>query len=503
LLLLGCGIAINPRADSESHFLGGCATSCAPGLSCLCGVCTEPCVEASDCSGAALGAVCRALDAAQCGREETAVCDVACALDDDCALVPGASCSSGWCRSPDPSGAVGVGPSVDENGGVQALAPDEEDSDRMPVALNTSELPAQPDLNEYVWPPCYVNPAVTIADQAALARYEGCEDIHGDLEIAFAADLRPLHALRNVFGSLSVRPLVSTQRSLEGLEGLELVQGDLRLSSLEVASLASLARLIAVGARPGQGLLIEASPTLHDLTGLEQLTNLHNLSISGAADLVSIAALQLPSVMERVVLANVPRLTSIESLSSVKRFDSLTLRATGLESLGLSSTPSIEQLSLTDNALLTDTSALLAVQFLRQLQIQGNARLTEIVFPRQVSSLESLSVADNPQLGTLTLFTLESLRELAVMRNSSLTSISLPLLALPVQTLIVVSNASLPPDSLGALAQGVTKVKIAGNQGDATGLSPCPFGRDGYCDEPPTDTLCAPNTDRFDCSAAR
>jgi hypothetical protein len=122
-----------------------------------------------------------------------------------------------------------------------------------------------------------------------------------------------------LFGSLSVHPLVSTQRSLEGLEGLELVQGDLRLSSLEVASLASLARLIAVGARPGQGLVIEAAPTLHDLSGLEQLSQPAQPQHYWRGRPREHRALQLPSVMERVVLANVPRLTSIASLSSVKR----------------------------------------------------------------------------------------------------------------------------------------------------------------------------------------
>ena len=485
LFSLDCGLARGPKVDSESHFLGGCATSCDAGLSCICGVCTEPCVDASDCSAEAFGAVCRALDPEQCGSAEPAVCDVACALDADCAGVAGASCNGGWCRGPDTSGAIGAEPGADFSTGTLD-----------PPA--TSEFLPPLDETPSVPPPCYAG--VPIDNQAALADFEGCENISGDLEITFAADLRVLHALRDVFGNLTIHPASSTQRSLEGLEALELVRGDLRLRSLEVASLASLSGLRAVGAEPGQGLVLESSFGLQSLSGLEQLENLHNLTISGAPDLVSIAELSLADHVESLLLASVPRLASIESLARhVGRLDSLTLSSTGLESLGTVLPNRMEQLTITDNGLLTDTNALLGLLSLRRLQIQGSPRLTNIVLPRQVSALDALTVADNPQLGTLSLFTLERLQDLAVMRNASLTSIELPSLTVPVQSLVVVSNGNLPADSFRSLMPGTAKLKIGGNQGDASGLAPCPWKKDGYCDSPPTDTLCAPNTDLADC----
>jgi hypothetical protein len=501
LFSLDCGRARGPKVDmdSESHFLGGCATSCDSGLSCLCGVCTEPCVDASDCSGAAFGAVCRELDPEQCGSAEPAVCDVACALDADCAGVPGASCSGGWCRGPDTSGAIGGEPSEDSepepSRDVNPEARASRVTDEAPIA---TQVP--PDETPYLEPPCYVNSVVPIDNQLALDALEGCENISGDLEISFAADLRVLHALRNVFGSLTFHPSSSTQRSLEGLENLELVKGDLRLSSLEVTSLASLAGLRAVGAGPGRGLVLENTFGLQNLSGLEQLENLHNLSISGAPELVSIDELQLALQMESLGLSSVPRLASIESLSRhVARLDLLALSSTGLSSLGTALPDNIDQLTITDNGLLTDTNALLGLRSLRWLQIQGNPRLTNIAFPVQVSRLDALIVADNPQLGTLSLFTLERLDDLEILRNSSLTSIELPSLTVPVLNLIVVSNGSLPAESFRSLMPGTAKLKIGGNQGDTSGLSPCPWKKDGYCDSPPTDTLCAPNTDLEDC----
>jgi hypothetical protein len=159
----------------------------------------------------------------------------------------------------------------------------------------------------------------------------------------------------------------------------------------------------------------------------------------------------------------------------------------------------IRELTLINNGLLANIDAVGNMQSLRVLRIQGNTKLTGLPALPFVSSLDELRVSDSPQLGALTLGGLQFIKNLEIERNSSLTSIELPQLTTPVQSLIVVSNGSLAADSFRPLMLSAAKAKIGGNQGDPTGLSPCPWRKDGHCDSPPTDTLCAPNTDLADC----
>lgn len=85
------------RGDSESHFLRDCAMPCLGGLECVCGVCTKPCAETSECSGLAASAVCAAVPA-WCSSGSRA-CDVACLRDDECGRTgAGLTCVQGHCR---------------------------------------------------------------------------------------------------------------------------------------------------------------------------------------------------------------------------------------------------------------------------------------------------------------------------------------------------------------------------------------------------------------------
>jgi hypothetical protein len=97
--------------SSETHFLALCNASCADGLSCLCGVCTEACDSNSACDALPGAASCEAT-ADGCGTPK--ICDVECSDDGDCAPL-GAShtCDDGHCRAPatdDPTDGDDAGP---------------------------------------------------------------------------------------------------------------------------------------------------------------------------------------------------------------------------------------------------------------------------------------------------------------------------------------------------------------------------------------------------------
>jgi hypothetical protein len=110
LWIASCSQTSSPQGGSETHFLMGCTeASCGDGLQCICGVCSKPCVQLTDCSRLSSAAACTPLrprvtqgrcDDTQIG----AMCDAGCLTDDDCsALAHGSRCDSGYCREPGPT----------------------------------------------------------------------------------------------------------------------------------------------------------------------------------------------------------------------------------------------------------------------------------------------------------------------------------------------------------------------------------------------------------------
>lgn len=86
------------QTETETHFLSSCSASCPSGLTCVCGVCTEPCASDSACSRFPGSATCEAA-AATCGGSAASACDVACTAPSDCRELGGAfTCVSGRCR---------------------------------------------------------------------------------------------------------------------------------------------------------------------------------------------------------------------------------------------------------------------------------------------------------------------------------------------------------------------------------------------------------------------
>lgn len=101
-LVIRCGGTTGPQSGSESHFLDVCsdANPCGSGFTCMCGVCTRPCTDASACADLASGTVC----VATCGGGERH-CAVGCRSSADCASRgPNFVCASGECREKGPVG---------------------------------------------------------------------------------------------------------------------------------------------------------------------------------------------------------------------------------------------------------------------------------------------------------------------------------------------------------------------------------------------------------------
>lgn len=504
---LGCGgRARSPGLDSESHFLGECNVTCAPGLSCVCGVCTYSCTGVAECSAASSGAICRDFGAAQCGGEAASACDVGCSGDGDCAgISASARCSSGWCRVPSPDVALDRTPPLPEN----------------PVPVDVT--PPTPE-GSSAFSDCVVSDDTVMEDQRNLDALEGCGVIYGDLVISFAADLRPLYALRRVIGRLHISPPAgSGLGSLEGLENLERVEGGMSLASFEGTSLASLSRLTSVATEPRLSeLTLIDCPNLQDLSGLQGVVDLRKLWVSGMPQLTSLNPLTLPRRMESLILDSNPRLTDIDAVRSVDQINTVILASTGLSSLGaLTNFSRIYALQIASNPLLVDTSALAGLEVIETFSVTQNDRLQTLVAPAgafnlgdalveanaalvtisgmaNVSTMRSLRVTANPLLGALSLPSLEAVESLEVSNNARLAALDLARLSGPVGSLVIVSNPALPPPL--ELSSFADNAKIGGNQGEAVGLDPCPWIRDFRCDEPPTTNLCAAGTDTSDCS---
>jgi hypothetical protein len=131
LALFSCQAGPDETSGGETHFLRKCRPndgSCAPGLSCICDMCTVPCTGQTECSPFA-AAQCTTPTLGSCANAEVpSICGVACARDQDCAVVSAVhGCFNGLCRE-EPSqngsggerngtGGEGGGPSEPSSGG--------------------------------------------------------------------------------------------------------------------------------------------------------------------------------------------------------------------------------------------------------------------------------------------------------------------------------------------------------------------------------------------------
>ncbi|MGC4068282.1 MAG: hypothetical protein QM784_27260 [Polyangiaceae bacterium] len=97
------GGEIEPRTGSETNFLMHCTEKCESGLTCICGVCTQVCTEASECGELGEHAECVSVvpsgDGTTRSCQKGATCNRTCADSTDCSnLGADYRCEAGFCR---------------------------------------------------------------------------------------------------------------------------------------------------------------------------------------------------------------------------------------------------------------------------------------------------------------------------------------------------------------------------------------------------------------------
>jgi len=60
-LIFSCSTPQISQEGSETHFLTSCDATCADGMQCICGVCTQACTRQSDCASLSGAASCAPL----------------------------------------------------------------------------------------------------------------------------------------------------------------------------------------------------------------------------------------------------------------------------------------------------------------------------------------------------------------------------------------------------------------------------------------------------------
>lgn len=111
---LSCSTADRDPTGGETHFLTRCdaASECGDALSCVCGLCTLPCSNPTDCASLPSAECTGIAQSSVCSEPSASLCDVRCTSDADCLEVSSAlGCTQGVCRSqPDAGdGAAGAG----------------------------------------------------------------------------------------------------------------------------------------------------------------------------------------------------------------------------------------------------------------------------------------------------------------------------------------------------------------------------------------------------------
>jgi hypothetical protein len=369
-----------------------------------------------------------------------------------------------------------------------------------------------------------------LSRQDHIDQFEGCERIDYGLTIAAfeGADLRPLHALREVRGRLILGDDSTYYPhgfpSLEGLEGLRHLEG-LTLAGVQVPDLTVFSNLEWLGVPTGgnccfrpASLEILAADNLVDLHGLENVRGIYSVRVDASPSLRSLEGVhfaQEPDGWSDIAISDSP-VQDFGDLSSLTELGWLALSRTPLQNLDafrslrrirfvlLSQNPELVdlgmvaqleflyRLELSENPLLELVPDLPLVRDLVSLKLVANPVLVRAPALPAVSQLLELSISGNPRLQRLdSLAALQQLGTGNITANESLSAVDLHSLAEVTGTLRVIGNPQLDPSSFA----GLSHVKVGGNRDAPALLSPCPWPDDNECDEPPEAELCAPGTD--------
>ncbi len=318
--------------------------------------------------------------------------------------------------------------------------------------------------------------------QAELDALRNCVEIVGWLLLdSSARDLEPLSHLEVVRGGVQIRGLF---QSLEGLHSLRQA-GSVGISDTRLSDLSGLRSLTTLVVdddhedRNGRFSLSD-DDAIESLAGLESLESFAGVHISQTANLRTLDGLTLPESLESVSLVLNDSLKSTALLSSVRELG--TLRITHNDSLQI--IDGLENLERVD-----------------YLDIDGNASVRTIASAPALTTAGFVAIEQHDHLQQIDAFaSLSQVDELHILRNSTLTQLSFPELS-QASSIVIGLNAQLSSQAAEDLAAqtNATSIKIARNQDDSGSLSPCPWVRDGVCDEYGVTDFCVEGTDQIDC----
>ncbi|WP_437735549.1 leucine-rich repeat domain-containing protein [Sorangium sp. So ce1335] len=244
--------------------------------------------------------------------------------------------------------------------------------------------------------------AIMLIDNDALTSLEGIN----------ASQLDGLRILRND-GLVSLKGLEALEsvgileleenQNLSSLEGLEKLRtaDNLRLWVNEnLSSLEGLESLVHVGF-----LDIAGNAELADLTGLTSLESLGSLNVSSNPALVSLDGAPALRAVEHVVIDGNPELVSVSAFAQLRpdQDPPLSLHLIGnpkLTSIDIGRVTRLGELYLY-HLPLTDLSAFAGVSELVRLSVADNPELVSLTGVEQISGLFILEVAHNPRLTSL------------------------------------------------------------------------------------------------------
>ncbi len=318
---------------------------------------------------------------------------------------------------------------------------------------------------------------------------DGCEDaLPYGWRATSNAELAHLEGVRCLRGSLELTDF--TDSTLQSLESLEVVCGELTVVGTELRDLSGLPNLREVGQ-----INLEGNDDLRSLTGLSALEHIEReLSVTYNGSLEDLAGLERIEVISGVRIGDNERLASVDALSSLLIAGHLffrdlpqvrEIRFPSLELAGSIAVTRMAELRTLDLGPLQGGDALLVNDNPKLQSIEGSGALT--ILRNRDADHRTLVLRDLPELTDVS--GLASLAEIGAsleIWDTGLTDLD-DLGALDVigGPFTVLRNRALPGNV--ALAFGDQwpnePHKIGANLGDEPYADECPWSGDGQCDD--------------------
>jgi hypothetical protein len=245
---------------------------------------------------------------------------------------------------------------------------------------------------------------ITSEDDLVAFRARHCQVLEGTLTIrsdmlTSLDALGPSSPLRVITGDLVIdrNPMLE---SIQGLAGLEEINGSLILTDNALESLAGLDDLRLLGSDAAHNALVIASQTeLASVSALAGLTRLRtSVIVSNNPALSNLEGLDHVVSTSSVTIANNIGLTELGGLTELEHSDNLTISSNpSLRSLPLPSLRTAGLLSITSHAELHSVS-LPSLATAENLTIAGNLSLTSLGALTTLTEVANLAIAENPKL---------------------------------------------------------------------------------------------------------